>query len=346
MTSTPLITTVIPTYRRPALVQRAIASALEQEGPSLVVRVFDNASGDETDSVVTGLSARDPRLLYYRHESNIGAAANFEFGMRSVATPFFSLLSDDDYLLPGFYRRALQDLNRHPDAMFWAGVTLNVDEQGKIWDARVYRWAREGLFTPPEGVMAMMHGMAPVWTGIVFRREVLNHIGFPDREALGPSDLDFILRAATRYKYILCKHPSAVITLNRASFSATEPLSSFWPGWQKMFHNIGVNEALNPESKTAVLEALHHDAKRMLFRRGANALSMRRYDFARDAAKAFKAQYGSSPRLWILEVFTQLCARVPLLQRGYTRAYRWAESRLVKSRADLELHFGSLVRRV
>ena len=343
--STPLITTLIPTYRRPRLLQRAIASALGQEGVALTVCVFDNASGDETGETVSEWAANDPRLRYHCHERNLGAAANFEFGLRSVATPFFSILSDDDYLLPGFYQRALDDLALHPEAMFWAGMTLDVDEKGVIWDSRVDRWAREGLFVPPEGLMAMMHGLAPTWKGIVFRSLILDCVGYPDQQTLGPSDLEFILKTAASFPYILVKHPSAVFTLNPSSFSATEPLSSIWPGWQKMLLNLAANPKLDVHSKSKALAALHQDARRMLFRRGANALSSGRFDFARGAAEALQTQYGKKIRPFVLRFVAAVCERIPWAQHAYTRAYRAVERRLVKSRANLESRFGHLISR-
>lgn len=341
----PQVTTILPTFRRPRLLKRAMLSAIGQEGAALTVSVFDNASGDETREVVAELAASDTRLQYHCHQQNVGAAANFEFGLRSLATPFFSILSDDDYLLPGFYQRALSDLARHPEAMFWAGLTLSVDEQGRIWDARVDRWAREGVFLPPEGLMAMMHGMAPTWTGIVFRTGILDRVGYPDQETLGPSDLDFLLKAAASCPFIVRKHPSAVYTLNSTSFSATQPLSSFWPGWQKMFLNLEANHELGEHSKSKALTALHHDARRMLFRRAANALSTGRYDFVRGAAEALQLQYKRRGRPFVLRTLATACERLPWLQRAYSRAYRMAERGLVKSRASLESRFGHLVSR-
>jgi glycosyltransferase involved in cell wall biosynthesis len=338
-----MITTVIPTYRRPQLLQRAVKSALEQKGVSVSVRVFDNASGDETADVIARLAVDYPRLHYHCHESNLGAAANFEFGLRSVDTPFFSILSDDDYLLPGFYKQALNDLEQNPAAMFWAGLTLNVDEQGVIWDARIDRWPRDGLFAPPEGLMAMMHGLAPTWTGIVFRREILDHVGFPDKETLGPADLDFSLKAASAHSFVLRKHPSAVFTLNSESFSATQPLSCFWPGWQKMFRNLEMNTEIDEGSKAIALKALHADAKRMLFRRGANALAAGRYAFVRDTAEALRAQYGKRRQPWLLNTLASSCERFPFVQRFYTGAYRAVEQRLVKSRKGLQQRFGHLL---
>jgi hypothetical protein len=193
--------------------------------------------------------------------------------------------------------------------------------------------------------MAMMHGMAPVWTGILFRSEVFDLVGFVDKEALGPADLDFILRVASSYPYVLSKHPSAVFMLNADSFSALAPLSSFWPGWQRMFQNLEANEKLAQDAKHTALVALHEDARRMLLRRGANALARARVDFSREAAQILRDYYRKRGLPWALNALTVLCETMPGFQRLFTAAYRAWERRLVASRADLEARFGHLVRR-
>lgn len=340
----PLITTVIPTYRRPRLLRRAITSVLAQEGALVRVCIYDNASGDETAAMVTSMAASDPRARYHCHATNIGGAANFEYGLRHVETPFFSILSDDDYLLPGFYQRALAGLAANPDAMFWAGIVLNVDMDGVIWDARVTRWQREGLFLPTEGFMAMTGGMAPTWTGIVFRREVLHLEGFPDPETRGPLDLEYCLRLAARFPYVVEKQPVAVFSLNEASFSATQPMSAFWPGWQRMLRRFETDNRLDIDFRNAAVAALRRDANRMLFRRGANGIAAGRLEFARDAADALEVDCRLAGRARFLRVLAAVCARSTLAQRAYTWAYGVAEQRIICSRRQLQARYGDLLR--
>ena len=98
----PIVTTVIPTFRRPHLVRRAIWSALGQSYPHVRVLVADNASGDNTAEAVAEIYGHDSRVAYYCHPKNIGSYPNFNFGIQQVETPFFSLLSDDDALAPDF----------------------------------------------------------------------------------------------------------------------------------------------------------------------------------------------------------------------------------------------------
>src|SRR5579863_6759827 len=116
MRNSPLITTVIPTFNRANLLKLAIASVQSQTFRDFQILVLDNASSDNTANFVSLLSEQDSRIKYHRHSTNIGAAANFKYGYEQVNTPFFSFLSDDDVLLPGFYERAYQLLTKYPEA--------------------------------------------------------------------------------------------------------------------------------------------------------------------------------------------------------------------------------------
>jgi len=340
-----LITTIIPTFRRPKMLKRAIQSVVDQNIEGLTIGVFDNNSGDETSQIVHEFSQKKTNVSYHKHHTNIGASNNFEFGLRSVTTPFFSILSDDDYLLPGFYQSALAELAQNPQAMFWAGITINVDEKNIIWDARVERWKREGLFTPPEGLMNIMHGMSPTWTGIVFRQEVLEKVGFPDQETLGPSDLDFVLKIVANYPYIVRKYPSAVFTLNECSFSNTQPLSSFWPGWKKMFQNLEITiQHYDAPQKKRAIDALNQDAQRMLYRRGAHAISCGRLDFSRDAANVLQTHYKQNYKAGILLVISFLCEKFPFIQKFYTNLYKQAEKSIRAKKRSIQNKYKHLLR--
>src|SRR3989344_8039984 len=77
----PVITTIIPTYRRPVLLRRAILSALHQTYPHVRVCVYDNASSDATESVVAEIARHDPRVKYHRHSRNIGSPKHFQLGL-------------------------------------------------------------------------------------------------------------------------------------------------------------------------------------------------------------------------------------------------------------------------
>lgn len=194
MPSSPQITTVIPTFRRPHLLGRAIRSALYQTYASLQVCVYDNGSGDQTAEVVAEFAKSDPRIRYHSHGENIGGYANFQYGLDHVTTPFFSILADDDVLLPDFYEVAMAGFEQYPQAVMSMCGMIHVNAEGKVWLVHGTDW-RPGLYPPPEGMLAMLKVRFPIpWTSFVFRREALDVAG-PLDESIGPAaDFDFEFR--------------------------------------------------------------------------------------------------------------------------------------------------------
>lgn len=240
----PLITTIIPTYQRPRLLRRAIKSALNQTFKSIQIIVLDNASGDETARIVAELAKGDPRVRYHCHSENIGAARNFQYGLQHIHTPFFSFLSDDDVLLPEFYEKALEGFKQYPQAMFSSLGIIHINMAGDVLSMPVSNW-KPGFYQPPQGLAAMLEFGHPEWTGILFRKEVVEEIGFLDIELGAPSDLDFELRIAARFPFVISLSPGAIFSVRLFSRNGgTYPFDDFWPGLFKIIQRLTNDESL------------------------------------------------------------------------------------------------------
>lgn len=341
---TPEITTIIPTYRRPALLRRAISSALAQKGPSLQVCVYDNASGDATRSVVAELVADDPRVRYFCHPKNIGGMANFQYGLTRVTTPLFSFLSDDDVLLPDFYATAVKDLEEFPEAAFWCGVTVTMTPDGTFYTARIADWPRFGFISPPEGALQMIRGSQPCWASVLFRRTVIDRFGLLNEQLEGPSDLEYLLRIAARSPFVAAKHPSALFLLNPVSFSETSPLKRFWPGWQGMIKSVSATPGLGNRERLDIEQGLNANARRMLFRRGAAALARKDYTFSGEAAVILSEHYRNNLQSAVLGGLTRTCMKLPFFQVLYSYVYRLAERILLYKRVALRKKYAHFSR--
>lgn len=94
----PLVSVVIATYRRAALVPRAIRSVLDQTVANLEVIVVDDASPDDTERAVNAID--DARVRYTRHKMNRGLPASRNTGMRLARGKFIAFLDDDDEWFP------------------------------------------------------------------------------------------------------------------------------------------------------------------------------------------------------------------------------------------------------
>ncbi len=218
----PRVTVVIPTYRRPDLLRRAIRSALDQAFTDLKVAVFDNASGDATAEVVARMARVDPRVTYHANERNLGAVPNFRKGIESVTTPWFCLLSDDDLLLPGFLDHAMQRLETTPRAKFFCGQIVRYHVEDGRHELRPARGWRDGLHEAGMAAEAMVRNFF-AWTSVVFSRDV-REAG--TLEEIDMVDLLYMARAATHFPFYVSLRPCAVTTRWGGNAMLTMPIES------------------------------------------------------------------------------------------------------------------------
>lgn len=98
MNSKPLVSIVIPTYNRAKLIRRALASILEQTLQDFEIIIVDDASQDDTESVVKSLT--DSRIKYLQHQTNLNGSAARNTGIKAARGEYLALLDSDDEWLP------------------------------------------------------------------------------------------------------------------------------------------------------------------------------------------------------------------------------------------------------
>lgn len=106
----PIVSIVIPTWNREAMVADAIESALAQTVRQIEVIVVDNASSDATVAEARRLAARDERVQVVVQPRNLGPVRNWLDGIRRARAPFVKLLFSDDLIGPRFLERLLPPL--------------------------------------------------------------------------------------------------------------------------------------------------------------------------------------------------------------------------------------------
>jgi glycosyltransferase involved in cell wall biosynthesis len=140
----PLVTISIPTYNRAdAFLRQSITSALNQTYKNIEVLVSDNASTDDTKSVIKSIS--DKRIKYHRHSQNIGANNNFNACVELARGDYFVLLPDDDLLDHDFVSSCLKAVDKQPGAGVIFTGTRVIDGDGSVLSESLNRG--QGLST-------------------------------------------------------------------------------------------------------------------------------------------------------------------------------------------------------
>ena len=102
---TAIVSAVIPTRNRPALVVRAVMSALSQSIHGLEVIVVVDGPDHATLQALTEIA--DPRLRVIALEATVGGAEARNIGVCAATGQWIALLDDDDEWLPGKLQKQL-----------------------------------------------------------------------------------------------------------------------------------------------------------------------------------------------------------------------------------------------
>ena len=304
------ITTVITTYRRPQLLARAIRSVLAQEYQDFQIHIYDDASGDETEEVVNEFTARDPRVKYHRHPCNIGIMQNFEFAIAHVETPLFNIISDDDFVLRGFFQRAVRALEQYRDTAFFLGGLIYAGTDGEVVHSSVSNWQQTGLVGRRDLFLSLLPGTWMTWTSTLFRTECVHRAGGLDLKTGYTGDVDLMLRLAAAHSAFVDPEPCGVMTVHSGSASTDgaavlrQHLSLH--GYTNLIH--AVRGALSTGSLTPV------DAERMerkitretvwgLFRRAMIFGAGGEIKLARETADVLRSAFGRGDLATMLGLF-------------------------------------------
>ena len=116
----PEVSVIIPSYGVPDRLERTVSSVLNQTFQDLECIVVDDNNPDTenrklTEQLMQRLQAKDPRVVYLRHEKNKNGSAARNTGLRAAKGNNISLLDSDDEYLPQRVEKCLKALKDNTD---------------------------------------------------------------------------------------------------------------------------------------------------------------------------------------------------------------------------------------
>jgi glycosyltransferase involved in cell wall biosynthesis len=266
------ITVLIPTYKRPEKLKRAVESVLMQSYQDFKIVISDNASGNETENVVSSLIKNESRIEYYKQSVNIGMNPNFNFLVSKVTTPFFCLLSDDDYYLPNFFEDAINGFNQTPKAMFSVLSGPAVTENNTIIYNQLDEWPREGFYNNADSTVLKLttSGQHPIISACIFRKEVSPDFYF-DSSVGFHSDLPILIVLICKYCFTLSKKIGMYFIIHSSNLSAKEmTLSEEFSSKLGIWNYVLSNRSLDDRSRIYLNLAKERSYNKILLKALAN----------------------------------------------------------------------------
>lgn len=267
-----MITTIITTYKRPYLLKRALRSVLNQTYSNFQVFIYDNASDDETETIVKEISKNDSRIHYHKHPHNIGMMANYAYAFSKIETPYFSFLSDDDYFLPWFFETALDAFSKNPEAAFSSCGVLAVNKYNNVVSDPLAEWSREGLHLVPDGLLEMISSKSfPQPTGILFQHSIVKQISPDWSPAIQVMwDPDYLIQIAARFPVTITKKVCGIYYAHEDAYStgfyknileSPKNLDAYFTAVLMIMRKIQNNPAIDQHVKKAAIKAYRKSLK-------------------------------------------------------------------------------------
>lgn len=318
----------IPTYNQSAYLVESVTSACRQTYPNVEVWVSDDASTDETPSVLEALASEFPQLRHYRQPVNLNIAANNTWLLGQPDAEFIVRLDSDDVLEPQYVETLLKQISADARIGYAHAAVQIIDEDGKF--LTVARLARPSSIRTAEAALREAVGAYRVAANIcMFRASALRELDYYRGRPDFVEDYDLSVRiAAAGYGNV---YEDAVLSRYRV-WTDPKRLRSKRKGLQLRGYIRIFDEAFEPAFRERGWDTT------ILMRR-------RRWLAAHHAAACFEPQYSETERAELVRLLTVLAGgmtfglRLRLLvgRRGFgfifekqSSAVHWAKT-LIKN---------------
>lgn len=223
MSAAPLVSVIIPTFRREAMLVEAVTSALAQTGVSVEVVVLDDSPEGSAARAVAAI--HDGRVRYIHREIPSGGhpAVVRNEGLALARGQYLHFLDDDDVLAEGALAATVGALERTPSAGVAFGLILPFgDDPAAVQKEEEYFAAgadRFRAFRSRIGLVAdMLFQKTPlVNSAFTIRRDCAHALGGYSPAVAIVEDVDFYLRGIRRFGYVLVDRPVVHYRVGHAS---------------------------------------------------------------------------------------------------------------------------------
>lgn len=195
------VSVIIPTYKRPDTLARAIDSVLDQEGFDRfeILVVDDNDPDDpfrkETEDLMKQY-ADNEKVKYIKHDRNRNGSAARNTGFRNSTGNLICLLDDDDVFLPTKLAKQVAYMDEHPE--YGASYTWRMYKNGYV-----VSYDKCGDLTKEILTLSFF----PSTITLMLRRECYAAINGFDESFRRHQDFEFLIRYFEKFTIGVVKEP-------------------------------------------------------------------------------------------------------------------------------------------
>ena len=256
---TPQVSVLMSTYNCGRFLSEAVLSILRQSFHDFELIIIDDASTDETPSILRRFAQMDARIQWERNEFNRRLGPSLNRGLRLCRADLLARADADDIHQPRRLEKQVSFMQAHPAIGVLSAVEEQMDEQGQFLRFKP-------TFTEDSEIRLFhmfTHTMSH--TAVIYRKELVTRVGGYDESfATGPEDYDLFARLflVTRFANL----PEALV---RYRVRAGSDEQSPFPWRQRMKNQVAARQLSHylgrdvAETEASALWNLYHGYSRM-----------------------------------------------------------------------------------
>ena len=177
------VTLVIPNYNHANFLPECLNAVFSQSYIPKEVLLIDNASTDNSRTVLRNYKEKHPQIKLIENPTNQGPVPVYNFGIHHGTGKYIALCAADDLLFPGFFKKTVEALEEHPHAGICCSVpSFFINKQPYQWVQKpISRLSKKTYISPDQIHRKFL--FSPLWIpshSSLFRREsVIECKAFP-----------------------------------------------------------------------------------------------------------------------------------------------------------------------
>jgi len=220
-----LVTVIIPTYKRPKTLGRAIDSVLNQTYDNIELIVVDDNDENseyrrETEQFMKNY-ANNKKVRYLKHKVNKNGAAARNTGIHNSKGDYIALLDDDDEFLPRKIELQVSKLKNLDEE--WGGIYCGFIRKQK----NIVSLEREEIKAGNLKEELLLNDITlHAGSTLLLRRSVILELNGFDESFIRHQDLELLIRFFRRYKLAAINKKLSVIHKKQGSSPDAKSLES------------------------------------------------------------------------------------------------------------------------
>jgi glycosyltransferase involved in cell wall biosynthesis len=206
-----VVSIVLVTFNRAERLKLSITDILNQTFKDFELIICDDCSTDATENICKQFAAKDDRIKYFRHSSNLRMPGNCNFGFKQAKYPYVAILHDGDRFRPDLIEQWYKACSENESVGFVFNTIGVTDADEKLLNSEIFDYGRfkEGIIRKEhllhEVYFRCWRFSSPVYGEAMVKKELLEEKGFFKKRYGFYADVDFWMEILQTHNAYFCE---------------------------------------------------------------------------------------------------------------------------------------------